>query len=237
MAVAGCSMMEKPAAELSSMPLYGHWAPATDMARVQFTSDSPACRMPRFLSGQPAYTVPEAQAGVSLASAAAYDGGNGYGEAIHCYCYATQSPKDLSYGNHRTLVVSQIGNLTAGEMKVERDAFFNTSVGTRYEFEGSFPSMGSMLKIYGARDSGQLCSISNVVAWNPKDKEAADRALKFIATNASEPAGGRMPNFDRSAAASRAPDERLRQLQRLRDEGLISEQEYAEKRKAILDQL
>lgn len=40
-----------------------------------------------------------------------------------------------------------------------------------------------------------------------------------------------------SAPAARTPEVRLRQLQDLRDQGLVTEEEYAERRRAILDEL
>lgn len=137
----------------------------------------------------------------------------------------------------RSSVLTNAAALFANELTVIRDSFYSTHSGTRYEIDGSMPYAGKKLRVFAANESGESCILTQVVIWDSNDPNAERKAMKFIAVNAASATAVIKGDSSGNAATATSVTERLQELNRLRDGGLITDSEYQEKRRKILESL
>ncbi len=228
--LAGCAT-KSGAIQTFSVPLYPTRPDTRGMEPVSFAKDAPGCQFVRYHTGKGKYAAVPKPDGVTQAFQSSFDGRAEYGEALQCYCYSSEKPETFTHGTHRMHALSQMREYTAGEMKIKRDTYFKTDAGARYEFEGELPYAGKVMSFYAARSMSGGCSVGNVAIWDPRNEAAAAQAFRFIAANSDWPQGAAPASQQSTRGDAEA---RLRLLEKLRSDGLVTESEYQTKRAEIL---
>lgn len=168
--------------ELRSAPLYKGAPPAAGMVAAKFDGAADTCSAPRYLSGSPTYSEPAKQQGQTLNKMASFNVGD-YAEAIACHCFSSASPQSFSYGNLRGMAVTSMSAAYANEIKFDRDAFYPSAPGNRYEYDANTTYAGKPTRLYYGANAGRSCMIGVSVVWEPADAEQSLRAIRFIEAN------------------------------------------------------